>query len=641
MYLRVFPILRLPRRFGVFDYELPPGLQADVGDLVHVPFHNRQILAVVAAVTDTTLVRSKIAQVTDVAFPSALSPSDVTRLVNLAKSIAQSASTIFLSTFGTLKNEQSAPRLVSSNNRSLTLPRDTVEHLQKIIESLSLVGVRSGQAAPAPSESRPCNGPRVGRGEPAVTVDDLQREAGLPDHSERTTCQLSTEGSFALTKLLRAKIGQQLLIIMPRERDVELLAKLINLGPSCAVLHGHTKPYEREKIIHAWRSGKLQTLIGTLQATLLPAHKIDAVVVLNTGTEDHFSNRRNPRLDNRLAAEYQARQHQALFITTDFLPRPEEIASTPLPSYAPTPLDVKIIDLRSPEEQTPTPLLSESLLAAINTALQSQKKVLLFYNRKGVAKRVQCGNCSCLVVCPTCGNIPAIRPPMAHCQRCGHVFAIPTACGNCTHGKLSLKGIGNAHLEKALVALFPGVTVGRVEKNHVEGLQAQIQLVTEYFFSSLVQPFASKEYGLVADLAADLSLNPENFRAEEETARKLHRLVNFGQQQHANVLVQTWLPDLIDSMRNGEAWLASEVTTRQSYNLSPFSAQITVRHAAADALTAITGQPFVDVPEELEALGRIPYNKLDEVIDALSTLPDTAVISIDQIYGSPQSPLQS
>ena len=142
-------------------------------------------------------------------------------------------------------------------------------------------------------------------------------------------------------------------------------------------------------------------------------------------------------------------------------------------------------------------------------------------------------------------------------------------------------------------------------------------------------------------MAADLSLNPENFRAEEETARKLHRLTSFGKQQNATVLIQTWLPDLIDEMRNAETWLNNETTTRQSYGLPPFAAQVTVRHVDSAALIAITNQTFLDVPEKLEAIGRIPYNKLDEVIDTLATLPDTAVISIDQTYASSHRPLQS
>ncbi|HCC83802.1 TPA: hypothetical protein DEP96_03050 [Candidatus Uhrbacteria bacterium] len=616
MFLRVYPILRLPRRFGVFDYELPEGLSVSPGDLVHVPFHNRVILAVAVALTEVTEVRSKLAQAIDVAFPRALAKADIDRLVNLAQTIAQSPSTIFLSSFGVLKNEQSAPRLVSQNNMQLSLPRDLVEQLQQIVKLIK------------PSAAGP---------------DELWSPSLGDVPQTDIVCQLGTEASFALAKLLRQRTKGQMLIIMPRERDVELLGRLIDLGKSTATLHGHTKPYEREKIIHAWRTGRLQTLIGTLQATLIPAHKIDTVLLMSTGTDDHFSDRRNPRLDNRLCAEAQARQHGALFVTTDYLPRPEEIAltTTPLPCYAPTPLDLSVVDLRKPDEQTATQLLSETLLAEVNNALQSQKKVLLFYNRKGVAKRVVCSSCSAMVVCPTCGNVPSIRPPMANCLRCGHIWPIPEKCGACQVGHLSLKGIGNAHLEKALVALFPTYTVGRVEKNHTEGRQAQIQLVTEYFFSSLVEPFARKEYGLVADLAADLSLNPENFRAEEETARKLHRLASFGKQQNATVVVQTWLPDLIDAMKNAAVWLENETATRQNYGLPPFAAQVTVRHIDSAALIAVTNQTFVDVPEKLEAIGRIPYNKLDEIIATLATLPDTAVISIDRTYVSPNSPLQS
>jgi primosomal protein N' len=576
---------------------------------VHVPFHNRIILAVAVATTEQTEVRSKLAQVIDVAYHAALTESDISRLVSLAESIAQSPPTIFLSTFGKLTNEQSAPHLVSSNNSSLSLSKDQVEQLQHILKLI--------------------------RQDPTKTLTPQNLSV------QHICCQLGTEASFTLAKLLRQKTKEQMLIVMPRERDVDLLAKLINLGPSTAVLHGHTKPYEREKIIRAWRSGRLSTLIGTLQATLIPAQKIDTVLLMNSGTDDHFSNRRNPRLDNRLTAAAQALQHNALFITTDFLPRPEELANSSSTIYSLPSTNQIIIDLKKPDEQTDTQLLSETLISEINKALQSRKKVLLFYNRKGVAKRVVCSSCCAMVICGACGNVPSIKPPNAHCLRCGSIWPIPDKCGACTTGRLNLKGIGNAHLEKALTALFPAFTVGRVEKNHTAGTGAQIQLVTEYFFSSIVKPFSKKEYGLVADLAADLSLNPENFRAEEETARKLHRISNFGKQQNATVLIQTWLPNLIDEMRNAEAWLNNETATRQNYKLPPFAAQVTVRHADAAALTAITNQTFTNIPEKLEATGRIPYHKLNEVITAIASLPDTAVVSIDQTYASSHSTHES
>lgn len=597
MFVRVYPLLRLPRKFGVFDYALPPDMTVAVGDIVRAPFHNRTILAIVAECSETTEVRGKIATILDLAFPAALHADDITRIAALADGICQSPCTIFFAIFGSLKGDTQTPRMLTIPRPTLSLSKDTAELVQQYAAQIT--------------------------------------------QQTTTVCQLSPEGSYALTQLLCTRRDGQMLIVVPRERDARLIGELLNLGPTAATLHGHTPLKERERLIHAWRRGTLTTLVGTLTATLLPAAALRTVVVLSTGTDDHFSDRRNPRLDNRVAAGLQAAQHKATLVLCDVLPRCEEVASFPDNLTLAERSHVQVIDLKKPEEATDMALLSETLLAETKNALQNDKKVLLFYNRKGVAKRVQCANCQQVLVCPDCGSLPAVRPPSCQCVRCGHTFTIPEACPGCTVGKLRLRGVGNVHLEKHLTALFPDIIITRVEKGHPIADQARILLVTEYYFTSVLRPFARKEFGVVADLAIDLSLNPEDFRAAETTARKLHRLAALGKQQGAVTLAQSWLPEAIDVMHDAQQFLTDECVMRQQYGLPPYTANLTARHVDPAAMTALLGYPFIDVEALRGCQGRIPYDALPHVRAQLQTLPDTAVLSFDQTYVMPHRPPQS
>lgn len=597
MFVRIYPFLRLPRRFGVFDYRVPEGMQVSVGDVVRAPFHGRTIFGAVAACSETTEVRSDVAQILDVTFPGALAPQDVTRLETLAAGIAQSPSTLFFYTYGRPTGEIGMPKLASPSATTLTLPKDMVD----------VVGA-------------------------CVTASTRQLT---------TTCQLSAEAALALSQIIRRKADGQLLVTVPRERDADMLARLIAFDGGAAVLHGHTKPKERERIAHAWRQGRLRTLIGTLQATLLPANRLSHVIVLTSGTDDHFSDRRNPRLDTRLTAEAQAAQHAARLLICDSMPRPEDTLAAGQNTIFSPPVEATIVDLRKPDESTGSELITETLLTETKKALQSQKKVLLFYNRKGIAGRAQCRNCGHVITCAACGSLPKVRDTGCECPRCGRTFPTPQACPSCSHGKVGLKGIGNAHIEKDLVARFPDAKVVRIEKGRALQGDADIMLVTEYYFASVAQTFAKKEFGLVADLCLDLSMNPEDFRAAEHTARKLHRLAHFAKQQSASCIVQTWMPDAIEPMRDAQAFLANESAIREQYGLPPYAALVTVRHADADALRAVTDIPFIPNEALLGAMGRAPYDRLPSAMASLATLPDTAVISVDQTYVRSDRPPQS
>ncbi len=591
MFARVYPIIRLPRRFGFFDYEIPSDMIPAIGDVVRMPFHGRNVRGVVGALSEATDVRGKISVIETIDWRGALSESDISRVEHIAASIVQSPSTLFFHLFGTLHGDISLPAMVHGAAESISLNRDVAETVKRVLDDINT-------------------------------------------HHTNIAVQISGEGAIGIAQLLRKRINDQLLILVPRERDADVLSRTIRFDDATTVLHGKTSPRQRERIIRAWKNGTIRTLIGTRQASLIPAKKIGAVVVLSSGARDHFNDRRNPRLDTRNTAWLQAEQHAVHFVACDVLPRPEEFVAMPTTIFSaqtPTPT---IIDLRARDTHSDSPLLSLPLIEAIKNALQSQKNVLLFYNRKGIAKRAQCRKCDAILCCD-CGGVYGGDAEGLACGRCSKKRDMPEACPTCNDGIVALRGIGNAHVEASLTKLFPGITIARVEKGSSK-TDARIQLVTEFFFSRIVVPFAQKTFGLVADLAIDLSMHPENFRSNEDTARNLHRLVAFATQQNAMCIVQTWLADDVREMCDAETFLKKESALRERYGLPPHRARITIRHADADALSQITGAYFAPTTDDtVEA--RIAPSEICSLVP-LFTLPDTAVIAIDQTYDTTPRP---
>ncbi|MFH1767076.1 MAG: helicase-related protein [Patescibacteria group bacterium] len=519
MFAEVYLRKRLPRRFTFFDYEIPDNLEVEVGDLVLVPFKRWPTQAVVKAVKKKTEV--KTLPLEKIIIKKLLDAADIQRFECLAKSVAQSVSSIVYAALPEIKNRGTQPTS-HSNSGSFSISKEIASFLQ----------------------------------------------TSLQKNNDSAFFQLSAEGEFALAALLRKKNKGQMLIILPRERDAEYFADNVPLGENVAVLHGKTKDIERESITLLWRTGKIETLIGTKQAALLAANNLKLVHVIDCSCEDYRQQNRNPRIDYRNAAELLARQHEAKIIYSGVTPRLSLINKIPL--YWQEGFFGKFISLKAEEEKTNTSFLSTSLLKAIEKALQSQKSVLLSFNRKGVAKRLQCRACGYTPVCAQCRNVPDVRENDLICHVCGAEMWLPEKCPSCNKAKLSKRGVGNKELKKSLQLAFPLFKVGLIDKE-TQDRQADIQIVTEYFFKNIWHPFFKHQYGLVAELALDLSLGGNDFRSSEVTAYKLQRLEKIALQQKAELIVQTWLPDLTEPMRDLPKFLQHELELRRSYNLPPIA----------------------------------------------------------------------
>lgn len=579
MIAEVYPILKLPRKCTYFDYDVPEILQLNPGDLVRVPFKGREVLGLVKELK-TSSEAKRLLPVNSLAKSAYLTPADITRYEGIARCLAQAVSSLLNAVLPTTFFDGPAPTVTPSGNSHIGA------------EDIPVL-------------------------EQCLTEIALNRTISIAGDKDI---------GFALAYALRRKRNKQMLILLPRERDAELLARYIKLGSNTSLLHGKTPPKDRSRIIEAWRTGKIETLIGTRLASLLPAHELSTILVLEAGSEEHINERRNPRFDAREAAKLLASQHQAHLVMFDALPRLEELIVTPLVTTLPKPAEACVINLGSAEEITPEALLSDTVIFGIEKALQSQKKVLLYLNRKGVAKRLQCGKCGHIPTCGNCGHVPIVRHDDLICPNCQTEMWIPAQCPACGKPKLALRGIGGTKMVATLHKLFPDADLGTIEKGKIENPTADIVIVTEYFFSSYLEPFAAKRYGLVIDLAADISLHAGDFRGTEETARKLQRLLNFAHRQGAEAYAQTWLPEILRPMLDLSSFIAGELDVRKRYNLPPYQTRITLEGAKLEDLPNELAEHSIERNDTIE----IAYDQVSD--PALHNLPDTIKLHYDGAY---------
>lgn len=518
MIAEIYPITRLPRRFGFFDYTVPEGLDVHIGDVVRAPLRGRRILGVVRRTKGTSTFK-KLSSLDEIMASQLFDRGDVLRIETIARAIFQSPSSVFDAALHGWK-----PMQGKLEQRVGTMTR----------QSLSKTDVASIQAA-------------------------------LKQSQETVSLQLSKEAEIALAQIMRKKIDGQILIVCPNERQAELMLEYAATQPS-AILHGKTRGLERRAIIDAWRNGKIKMLFGTRQSVLLPAKKLELVIVTDSGSEDYGMLDRNPRIDSRTATYLLAKQYNARLIFTGSFPRLEELHESTIASFTDF-IKPSVVILGAQEEATGIPFLTETLAKKIET---NKRRTLILYNKKGIAQRLQCSKCGHIPLCGTCSAIPQIRLSDLVCGVCKTEMWIPKKCPSCGFETLRQKGIGNQSLARSFAKRFPGKTVAIVDKEHPSNHTADILIVTEFYFANFWVPFLRPEFGVIADVAFDLSFTGDDFRSAEKSAYRLYRLLSFSQQQRSECVIQTWLPEMVRGMLKPEDWLKNELNTRKTYKLPPY-----------------------------------------------------------------------
>ena len=538
--------MKLPRRFGSFDYRIPDGSSFCVGDVIHIPFRNRMIFGVIEELRDSTR-ESRVLSVPEQSPLFSMSQLHIHHLRTVASEIGQSMSSILSVAYeGLLSYATAVPPRNQQRAASQTIQKDTIATVRDILQTIKTLPFSTHAA------------------------DD--------------------ETVAVLAHALATSTHGQLLILVSRERDAQFYRALLHAFDPL-ILTGKVKSSERNAALRAWKRGDRRVLIGTRQAVLIEPHALETILVIHAACDDHTSTRRNPHIDAVHVATSLAATYSARIVLTDSLPPvtlhvqtvSNDTARMTTREHEPT---AQIIDVCNRGESSGLPLLSQTLLEAIKSALHSEKKVLLFLNRKGVAKRLECKECGHVPFCGTCGSLPTVRQEDLLCEACGTEMWIPKLCPACGSTKVGPRLIGGTRIINDLTKAFPDVSVGRIEKGRTD-IHAQIIVATEFFWSSVAIPFHKFGFGLIAELLADVGFAPGDYRGAEKTARKIQRLQNFAKRERAACVIQTVARDRLLSLLGAEHVQTQELAMRQKYLLPPFGVIITFEHATLDTLPNI------------------------------------------------------
>ncbi len=391
-------------------------------------------------------------------------------------------------------------------------------------------------------------------------------------------------------------------------------------GEMVAVLHSALSDGERYDEWHRIRTGKARVVVGPRSAVFAPVKDLGLIVV----DEEHdgsYKQDESPHYHARDVAVMRGAIEHARVVLGSATPSLESwlnvkrgkylLASMPSRVAGRALPEVHLVNLEEEIQSTGhLPVYSRFLLDAIAARLKRGEQTILFLNRRGYSRVLQCRNCGWIAACPNCighddgGGNPAL-PYTYHeadrclrCHVCGDWRHVPSECPGCHARDFAYTGIGTQRAEGILRKCFPHARILRMDADstarkmsHDDILsafrdrKADILLGTQMIAKGLDFPNVT----LVGVLNADTSLNIPDFRASERTYQLLAQVSGRAGRadKPGEVFIQTFSPDApaVRAAADGSTYAKfadAELAARQEGTYPPYCHLSTLVFRAKD-----------------------------------------------------------
>ena len=547
MIAEVYPIVRMPRKVHVFDYEIPEELtDLKRGDVVEIPFRNTRILGIVAKINDKPFRGIVLKSIIKKDPRATFSDKELSFFESLAIELAQSVASVLFSSLPTFpKRLTFKVSPVSITGESLTIPQSESDRITRIATQL------------------------IERHHAFATVSDIRRMAAV------------------ISCYLREKPEQKCVILAPTVSDAKhLFAHLHACDP--LLLTGEENQSQQFYSWKSFREKKTGVLIGTKNALFSVDPDTTTLFLVRSSHKNHGHHEQNPRFDSRSIAEMYLEQFTTNVFYLDASPRVDDLKRfsdanliTSTSNYDST----LLIDMvHEPFHKPIHATVSEKTLDAMRLSLNDRKSVLCVLNKKFRAKRLRCQTCKSDVLCVDCKNSMLIDGIVLKCVRCKTMRPIETVCVKCQTKTLVESGFGNQKITELLQEEFPEAVCCVIDKEHPElNPTATIVLATSYYLEQLFNPFHPDKFNLVVLLDADAPLYRSSYRATEDALYEFEQWRSVATANRGSFIAQTRsAPMFQEYISNPHAFLSEELSSRRSYDLPPFSRIASLHFSESD-----------------------------------------------------------
>lgn len=523
MFASVAILRRMPKGLDRLDYRLPDNLVLTPGQMVHVPFRQTLIPAIVLSLSPTTkLPEAKIKNIDNLVNPEPfLSESQLKFLEEIAEMYQTPLGFLLKTNLPPWKKRKIASlhleKVASHNNKTNSKPTlvITADEQDKIQKTLNCLDQKKNNLILVPTIDR------------VATWNEYLQTAGI-EHTIITGEKTEKE-MFALWKKIRNQ--------------------------------------------------KNGVVIGTRRALFLPWFNLGNILLEDDGDENHKSWDMAPRFHNRDACMILSAQHHAKFYSISTSPSPDTyyfakhntfnlegtLNALPLP---------QLINLKDERRKGNYSIWSEELKEIL---ADGHSDIFLFLNRRGSAHFVGCRDCGYTAKCPDCHRTMVYHAATNDlvCHFCLRRQRFQTHCPNCHGVSMVLYGAGTELVEKEAYENWS-------HKYHIRRIDADTDFQEKENTTSLPELIIGTQLAwqkidwqkikTMVFLDIDTELFQSDYRTTENMWHCL-RAASGRLTKDAQLLVQTSHPEhrIFSFLNHPEEFYKAELEERKMLKYPPFS----------------------------------------------------------------------
>lgn len=362
------------------------------------------------------------------------------------------------------------------------------------------------------------------------------------------------------------KRGQQAIVLIPEIALTYQTAMrfYVRFKDRVTIMNSKLSPGERYDQFKRAKNGDIDIMIGPRSALFTPFSNL-GLIIIDEEHETSYKSESVPRYHARETAIEYAKMNDAVVVLGSATPSVDSyykakkgeyrllelktrVADKPLP-------ECEIVDMRTELKNGNRSILSERLQQLIQDRLDKKQQIILFINRRGIAGFMSCRSCGYVVKCPHCDvSLSQHAQGRMICHYCGYEQPAPKICPKCGSKYISGFKAGTQKIEEMINMRFPTAVTIRMDydttrkKDSYEKIlqafrnhEADILIGTQM----IVKGHDFPDVTLVGVLAADMSLNVNDYRAAERTFQILTQAIGrAGRGRYpGNAIIQTYEPE--------------------------------------------------------------------------------------------------
>ncbi|MEO0078882.1 MAG: primosomal protein N' [candidate division WOR-3 bacterium] len=396
-----------------------------------------------------------------------------------------------------------------------------------------------------------------------------------------TYCQVSGREQVMVSFVSQVLQTGSVVVLTP-EQGLDRWASLLatQLGVEPVVFHSRLRQSERRQAWFELRTGTRHVVVGVRSAVFAPVSDLGGIVVLDEH-DPVFKEERQPAFHARDVAVYRGRLARCPVLLIDPTPSLETWHNVHTGVYQELRLDSypvsrqesgsawrTVIDMHRHRNEIIAPLLRREIDRGL-----TRGAVLLYVNRRGLARYVACNDCGAALVCPGCSVPMVLEKTELRCPYCGRSDPAPEVCPSCRGSDFRFQSPGIELVSREVSRLLPGAVVESVateSRRRLESGPGHVYVGTR----SILGTDWPDRVSLVAVVSIDSELCRCDFRAHERVFQVLSGLARRATEHNARFVIQTRRPNepAIQATLSGntDSFLAAELKSRAAALFPPF-----------------------------------------------------------------------